>query len=262
MAGGFGRGFAFLQEQKEAFGSSGDYTPKLWLYEKETAKFWFLTDGDDVVVPLLHSVPTPKKGGGTWNKDVLCERRTFEDPVEQCSFCVAGANGPWPRGVFWVYVDFILRNKQDEKRTLEAMNYGGNTVYRQKVEAPWLLVANPKLMAQVVAAYSGTTDILSEDTKVDASAPTTLLNRPFTLERLEGSGANTQNILKGGNPTQVPSHILAARQNVPDLSETVELNFADGKKKSTVRVSATSGVSGGMGEGLPVLDDAELVSFD
>lgn len=256
MSGGYGRGLAFLRGQQEAYGGRDNtYLKNLFLKDGDKAKIWFVNDAEQCVNPLIHMVPmTTKKG--TWNKDVLCARRTYEEPQENCPLCVAGEKGPWFRAFFLVAVEFIIHPYPNPSAGWKPVSMRGTTVYREDCKDLRLLSAKDKMATQIQNLYLGVTDLLGEG-EVDASEPCSLLGRPFLLS-VEGSGAARQDLIsKLEFKGEVPVEISALIGNAPDLVGVIEGHMTHDSMKGQRRPAVTGGASGTTASAAP-MDELDL----
>lgn len=269
--GGFGRGLDYMREQAAQAGQWGG-AKKLWLTSGEVAKLWFLEEPTNMLVPLLHAVPTPKKGGGTWSKDVLCERRSLQDSGERCRLCMAGATGPWPRTVTLVWVQQVVHPSPPTKGepwapvtrpgVVDPATGRQLTFYREEVGDTRLFIMKGKIVDQVAAEYAGVKDAFAEEAAVGGQ---TLLNRPFTFTRT-GSGAQVQEILTALAPAPPPAAAVEARAQLAGIEELILAEFGDGKRQLRPAVTGSADdylpVGAAVGQAVaPALGDDELVSF-
>lgn len=265
MGGGYGRGLGYFREQQEQYGYSGSYDDKmknLWLKDGEVARFWFVTEGDEVLVPMLHQLAIPKKNGqGTWSKDVYCGRRSMGDPLEKCDMCVAGET-PGYRACLIAYVTAIYHPNEGEG--WEARRTSDGVKYEEKVNDYRFLVLRSRLTEQVNAEYLGITDELgAEPGSEQKELPKTLLDRPFTLSR-KGAKQGVVETLKGHDRTTPPEAIVLARKNAPDLVATCDLAFTENKRPARQAPSG-NGLSNDIDETVPgrsaAPDDAVILEF-
>jgi len=234
MISGFSKGLRFLQEQQneqaEKRAQQSNKIFKLWLKENETAKIYFVTDAEDLLIPNVHLIEVNKKSGGVWKKDVLCEKATPEDDDEKCQYCTDGLPGPWGRGCCLVYVDSILHVSPSDREGVvwekkKSPKSVSGFVYVEEVKDVWLLVAKPKLIPQLIGAYQGS-DLQPKENP-------TLLDRAFALERT-GSGVNTMETLRELANSVITPEVIEARKNAPDLEEVILAEFASFKPRTVV----------------------------
>ena len=251
-----------MRQQQAASSSWGSRTKRLWLTEGEIAKFWFLQEPTDFVVPLMHGVPVPRKGGGTWSKDVLCARRSLQDPVEKCELCVSQVPGPWPRSVTFVWVDQIAHPKppsagQDWK-PIRRGGGGTTTYYAETVRDLRVFILKSRLADQLDMEYQGVADALEEDGGGSTGRHQTVLNRPFRLKRT-GSGPQSVDVLESQDPVTVPAEVVAARRDLGDVDALIEAEFSD---HATTGGGERPAAGGGERAGEDAFDgDDDLVSF-
>lgn len=281
MAGGYGRGLAYMREQAAAAGNYGPRMKKLWVSVGEVAKFWFLQEPDDIIVPLVHQmlIQPKRPGAKPWNKDVLCLRRSLQDPAERCPRCAAGEPGPWPRSVTPVWVEAVIHASPAPagapawtpvpRQGLEG------TFYREDAHELYLLIMKGSLVEQVLAAYEGISDAFDE-TPQATSTSRTILNRPFTIKRLSIGSNKTQDTIAPLGPATAPPEVVELRTTgAPDYEAIIDAEFGEGKRQSPTSGTAVINEPAGRtaddyfvaapgvstGSVAPALDDDELVSF-
>ena len=134
------KGFMYgLNVGGEDYGGS-NWIKSLRLKDGERAKIRFLTEGDEVVRALYHSVPIPEK---TYRKEVFCRSMLGED----CELCVQQnkKNLKWHA---WVYVYHILKTSIPEGDNIdldkiEIVKVGEKTYYKQSVNDVRVLRMGP-----------------------------------------------------------------------------------------------------------------------
>lgn len=231
----YGVGIAFLSEQSALLSGGqnrGSGFRKLWLRDGLTAQFTFITDGMEVPVPLIHLVAKQRRGGGkTWTKDVRC-LKTKADDETYCPLCDAGFNdegkpvypGPWPRTIFYVFVDYIMHATKPEKSnyTVKAVSNGGVTVWREEIGEVQLLIVKNKLNKQIEDAFLG-------DPMDDAFADRkpTLKDRQYRL-KVTGAQSDRQEILVPGTLFEkYPENVAEVAAKLAPISETVTAELDD-----------------------------------
>lgn len=219
---GLNRGLSFLKEQQEAAAErqAAKDNPiwKLWVSSGDTARYWHLVkDVDtDMKVPLVHSMEKtvmqgPRKGN-KFQVDVLCQRDSFEDPEEDCEYCMEAVPGPWYRLITWVYVDQILHatNTKDKDGKWELKKRGTGKIY---VETPEpnvrMLIMKTRLTNQVMARYE---------------EYGTLYDRYYKLEKT-GSGQQTVELLLPDSEIAVPAEVEEAYRNLMPLEDAIRQEF-------------------------------------
>jgi len=269
LTDGYGKGLEFLQEQGEKLdGSSRSRMMRLWLRDGEASRFWFLTDGDEVQVPLIHVVGRTRRDGTTYWKDVLCGKRSENDD-NACRFCDDPAvdRGPWPRGCFLVYVNEYFRPVKPADKDWEVVQNTatGTKLYREPINNIWLLMGNIRTMPQIQKAYYG--DPLDDD--FDPSNPKTLLDRQYQLSR-QGRDKNINEDLRARPIVDIPDVVREARENKPDLSETIHNVLHEEPTREDLAAWKRSGGSQSTTVGdpdvdssspTPGTDDEELIAF-
>jgi len=227
-----GRGMTFLRQQQEKMGSSsfGSGYKKLWLSDGDTAMFWFVTDLDEVVVPLVHGATMTSKKGKTFNIDVLCPKPDMESPCPLGDRCISGElneegkykyPGPFPRPVFYVWVDKIYHSRPDPDGKWTKVSSGNNVLYREDVGSVYLLIAKQKMQEQIEAAWGGDPTDPSFDTRTP-----TLKDQQYKI-RVTGQRQQRQDILSGVGERvgELPVEVTAAAASLPSLEETVVKEF-------------------------------------
>lgn len=235
---GISRGMAFLKGQQEAAERAREERAtqdtnkikvfNLWVASGDVARFWFLAPDveNDLMAPMLHSIPAP------WGKtekdvtDVLCARASREDPKEMCEYCMEGAVGPWHRLCVWTYCDTILHENQKKPE----WTLGKRGTKKVFIETPdprvRLLVTKTRLSQQIMNKYDEFES---------------LFDRPYTLERT-GTGTAIQDILTPGAPESPPQQVLEAYANVVPLEDALRSKFTVFRKKVAVAAGVSSAV--------------------
>lgn len=227
------QGLRYLEDQREKQ-ESRQTTPglwKLWLKEGDRANFWFMNDGDDILVPFIHTVPKKRKNGSPWRKDVFCARTGYDDDT-QCDLCdddelgddgKKAIKGPWSRLVCYVYVTKIqhAQDKPDANPRWERLTQNGKTVYIEHVNGPRLLIAKPNLSQQIFDYFVGDPD---DDTMINREP--TLLDREYQLVRT-GKGNASQETLKSRAPSEMPDEVKEAIAAIEPLEAAVTKEFTD-----------------------------------
>lgn len=218
---GMKKGLAALAEyQEESARRAEERTKrinKLWLKENEMAKIYFVNDGDEVLLPMIHSLPLKTKDGRDYKKDVLCGKQTSTDDDGKCDFCDDKIPGPWMRTCILVYVDTIYHKAPNEEKGWKKKGTAGNYFYEEVVRDTWLLIAQGKLAPQIIKEYVGD--------PVNPKDTPTLLDRAFKLTRT-GSGQAKVEILEGQTPAQAPDYVVEARTNPLNLEEVIKNEFS------------------------------------
>lgn len=231
----FGRGVDFLNKQRQTFGGFGQRGSgyrKLWLRDGDIARFWFLTDINDMPIPLIHlkQMPPSRKTGKPWNKDVLCPKSFVEDDSD-CPYCGLIAQdptrkdfrGPYLRMVGLVYVERIAHKTQMQPEWVAQRSQSGNVLYIETPTEPIHILSEGGVMQnQIVSQATG--DAL--DAGITDKVPT-LLGRPFNLERMGEGGATTRILKEVPWNEDIPQEVQDALANVPDIDEIVRKEFED-----------------------------------
>lgn len=223
--GGISKGLDFLRRQKAASEARDNSTPifKLWVSSGDTAKFYILADDvdADMMAPMVHSlertIANGDRKGEKFKVDVLCERETRDEPLENCKYCSEGVEGPWHRLITWVWVDTIVHDKlKVNKKTgsayeWEMMKRGNTKVY---VETPdprvRLFIMKTKVAQQIMKKYD---------------EQGSLFDRSFKLEKT-GTQQSTQEILSCPEEAQqLPPEVIEAYKNLPSLEEAIRQEF-------------------------------------
>lgn len=196
-----------------------------------------MNDGEEIVVPMIHTVPKKRKDGSPWRKDVLCARTSYDDDT-YCELCASDdeeIKGPWPRLVTYVYVTTIAHPKRDPGKDWEQRVANGRTVYVETVNAPRLLIAKNKLSQQIDEYYMGD----PEDESM-VNRPPTLLDRPYRLSKI-GEGTTAYEELRSLPAAEMPAEVREAIAQMKPLAETVEAEFSDGQPARQQRPAASGG---------------------
>lgn len=219
---GVNKGLEFLREQREKIGAgSGDRYWNLWIKPGDRAQFWFLTDGPDLAVVLMHVVDVVGRGGKSFSKDVLCARASIEDETH-CDLCET--DRPMLRVISYVYVTQIIHARRDPKAKnsdqWEPFRAGesGVTRFREKVNAVRLLAARRELASLISDEFNG--DPLAEDY---GTRKGTLLDRPFALKRADEE--KSRESIEAGAPREMPDEVKAAMADLPPLEDTIQRQY-------------------------------------
>lgn len=250
MAGTPGRGIEYLRQQQENFGGGGYVSSglnKFYGISDTQAQFFFLTDGPELHVPLIHLEEVSRRDKSTFTTERICGRDNEGDAVELCPRCVAGADGPFPRLTAFVYVEArFWPTQQDTKGKAHAdwepVPSSGLTLYKETVNEVQLFMPRFKLENQVLELFEG------DPTDPDfGTRERTLLGRRF---RLVTTGARQQRqdiIHEGRQVVTIPEAIVAARAGLKDLAETVNMEWGDknsGKNNPMGNAASAKMVSG------------------
>ena len=230
MAGTTQRGITFLRAQQENFGGGGYVSSglnKFYGISDTQAQFFFLTDGSELHVPLIHLEEVSRRDKTTFTTERICGRDNEGDPVEDCPRCVAGADGPFPRLTAFVFVEArFWPTQQDTKGKAHAdwepVPSLGLTLYRETVNEVQLFMPRFKLENQVLELFEG------DPTDPDfGTRERTLLGRRFRLVTT-GARQQRQDIIHEGRPVDMmPEAVVAARDGLKDLAETVNMEWGD-----------------------------------
>jgi len=262
----FGAGMDFLKEQSAAFGGGNrgsGFNKITWIKPGEQAGFYFITDMNQMLVPLIHGKTMPAgRSGKTWSKDVLCMRTSAKDETV-CPMCEANGRafkeadakgvklqrppfpGPFPRMVGYVFAEHVIHTvKKDESwrsvRTPEGVGYLEQT---RKI----MLMVAGKELAQDMQALSFTGDPADED--FDPSIAT-LLDRSFIISKTADDNKTTTN-LKPNKPIPaegLPDYVREAVAALPPLVDTINKEFSDGYEPRTTTTTSAA-------EDVPTADD-------
>lgn len=250
MAGTTGRGIDFLRTQQKEFGGGGYVSSglnKFYGISDTQAQFFFLTDGPELHVPLIHLEEVPRRDKSTFTTERICGRSSVDDPVEMCPRCVRGEDGPFPRLTAFVFVEArFWPTQQDTKGKAhsewEAVPSSGMTIYRETVNEVQLFMPRFKLENQVLELFEG------DPTDPDfGTRERTLLGRRFRLVTT-GARQQRQDIIHEGRPVDtVPDYVTAAHAELKDLAETVNMEWGDkdsGPNNPLGNATSTRTVSG------------------
>lgn len=265
--GGYGRGLAYLRQQREANQAargSGDHMPSYWPNNREIYEFWFTQEPDAILGPMIHPTEGKRRDGSTYPKDVLCARFTYDEPKEKCPLCVAGEKGPWSRYATIVWVVKIF-HKTPPADLVKAQSEGWTTVkrggtdqllYVEPVNAPRFFMFKDNIAEQIESAYAG--DIDDNDRKP------TVLDRPFRLE-VTGEKQSRVDNLKPLKVEPMPKAVKDGIAAMPSVEDTLVDKL--GQRKPGGQAAAFQGPpidtfeeEGDPGPVEPF--DEELVSFD
>jgi len=231
-----GQGMDFLRRQQEQMGSRtfGSGYKKLWLSDGDTAMFYFITDMDQVVVPLVHGANMVSKRGKSFSIDVLCPKPSLDAPCPLGDKCIRNERvigddgtekfkypGPFPRPVFYVFVEKIYHSYPDADGKWEKVKSGNTVLYREDVNEVYLLIAKQKIGEQIEAAWSGDPTDVNFDTRTP-----TLCDQQYKI-RVAGKQTARQDILSGVGEriASLPQHVRVAADALPPLAETVVKEF-------------------------------------
>jgi len=227
---GFGKGLGFIQQQREkipsGFGQS--YTKKLWLKDGETAKFYFLLDVNDLPTVFLHPVRRQRRNGPDYTVDVLCGRRSYDDPVEACRLCSSGDSVPALRVVVPVWVSLIIHpNKPDgvSWQPIRVRDQGSGAtmqMYKEDVNEIRLFIMKPRVLDQL-QRY-----VMTGGDDIDPQPRDTICDRAFRL-RVLGSGVSRVDTLTHEQVAEVPDEVRRAAKEVAarDIDAWLISEFAD-----------------------------------
>lgn len=266
MTSQYGRGLSYLRQQREAHPQRSESTMlSFWPSPNEITQFWFLNEPDEFLIPLIHSVErtrrSPKPGQkATYSADVLCGRHSYDEPKEQCEYCVADAKGPWQRAAAYIFVEKVFhKNPPPEGKGVDwkPLRRAGTdqTIWEETVNAPRFFMMKDAMAEQVEAEYLGDPD--------NQTRTPTLLDRPFRVD-VTGEGATRRDVLKHQDPRPMPADAVEARTSLPPLEETAVAKM--GERKITPRTNITPDDlpfhDGDPGPTEPVVDENDLISFD
>lgn len=249
------RGIDFLREQrKRSGGGNFQRSGLLSMYGiKDTSlQFHFVTDGDDIHVPLIHPEEVKTKFGMR-SFDRICGRVTEDEPIENCARCQEGFDGPWSRSVLLTYVHFRLWPTQADTKgnrhdDWEAVKGPSGVLYKEVIDRPALFLVRFKLEDQVMELFEG--DPTDDDY---ADRKQTLLDRGYRLVTT-GERQQRQDILRPGNPaTATPEAVLEMRANPPDIVAMTNAEWGDKKSGQ----NAPDGVEGTTTAGPLKVDTAD-----
>ncbi len=205
---------------------------KLWLRSGERATLWFITEGTEFAVPLIHVKQVQRPGKKSFYKDVLCGKEYAEDEAS-CKFCEdlnedgrPVAMGPFPRAVFYVYVESVMHleaGKGANGEQHEKLERGDVIIYRERVNAVRLLICRNKLSEQIGSLFAG--DVTDDD--YDESKQT-LLGNSMSMFRGTGEGAASQEAITWStSQREKPAGFDEAVEALEPLPDTVTAEFED-----------------------------------
>lgn len=258
---GYGRGLAYLRQQREAHPRNENRMMSFWPSPREIAQFWWMTAPEDFLIVLIHGVDRPKRGGGTYTADVLCSRKSYDEPKENCEYCVAGAKGPWYRTCGYIWIEKIYHKfpPQDGKGAdWKVVNRQGTDqkLWVEEVNAPRFWSMKDAMSEQVESAYLGDID--------DTARVPTLFDRPYRVD-VTGEGSTRRDNLKGLEPKEMPQAVKDARAAMAPLEETVQDKMGERKVKASNGgggAPETFYDDGDPGPPEPTADDDELITFE
>lgn len=263
--GGYGRGLSYLRQQREAAQAerSSDRMKSYWPNNREIYEFWFTQEPSEMIGPLIHPSEGKKRDGSTYPKDVLCERKTYDDPKEMCKHCMAGEKGPWSRYAtrIWVVKIYHKRPPADLAAAQSAgwkiVPRGGTDqkLYVEPVNGPRFWLFKDAIAEQIEASYAGEID--------DNDRTPTILDRAFRLE-VTGEKQTRVDHLKPLKVEPMPKEIADAIAALPTLEETLIDKLGERKPRGDAGFQGppidTYEDEGDPGPAEPF--DEELVSFD
>lgn len=262
MADGFNRGLAFMRQQREAYANRPRERSmfSFWPKKDQVAQFWWLTAPENMMIILTHPMQRQRRNGGKpYPVDVLCTRKTYDDPKESCDYCVAGEKGPFWRTCAYVYIEAIFHfdePTEEQKKTWKAQRRAdGSTIWKEDVNQVQLFVMKDAMTEQVEAVYAG-------DPEEPAWVPT-LFDRPFRVE-VTGEGGSRRDILQPRDRKEMPAEVKAAMDSAPPLEETVIDKMGERKVKERSSAGSTPPLDdfdGDPGPTEPAYDEEEVVKF-
>ena len=225
------RGLAFLRKQQESFGGGGYVGSGFRSFYGITgtqAQFFFLTDGEDIHVPLIHLEEVKRKDNSYFTTERICARNSEDDPEDACPRCVKGIKGPFPRLTMFVFVEARYWDKQQDTKGKQHDEWtpvpssDGTVRYREDLNEVQIFMPRFRLEDQTLELYDG--DPMEPDY---ATREKTLLGRRM---RLVTTGAKQQRqdiIHEGRSIDALPAEVVAAAAKLPDLRETVNAEWGD-----------------------------------
>lgn len=226
------KGMDWLQQNlaNRPSNSDSNFVRKLWVKSGETAKFWFLTDGDQAVFANIHGV----NAGKQFPVDIACQRITDDQPESDCYLCVdttGAVTGRFLRMLMYVYVERIAhlspRQGQDWKQQ--------GKFFIEEANDTRLLIAKTRLQKTILDEYIGVADPFAEGEAATETKVHSLLNHPYTITKT-GTGTETRETLKAGEEvSKLPEAVANATKELgmlPSLDELVQSEFADRRQGS------------------------------
>jgi len=239
---GISKGLDFLRQQqaRQSQRDNREVIYKLWISSGDTAKYWMLVqDVDaDMMAPMVHSEEKtvmkdgPRKGT-KFTVDILCERETRDEPIENCQYCAEGVKLLGHRLICWVYAESITHETQ-KKPEWELAKKGNTKLYLETPDPRVrLLIMKNRLAQQVLKKYEENGS---------------LFDRPYKLEKT-GTGTSTLEILScPDDAVPVPAEVTAAYNSLMPLEDAIRSEF--GRFTKTARPQL-----GGRGIYTPAADD-------
>ena len=212
-------------EEQKAYTGKG-FIRTLRLGDGETASLRFLTDKEDIIEALMHTVVkvTPQY---TSRPKVYCKAQDGQP----CEYDAQGIPAT-PMYFLWAYVYEIMHKEQNPKlaRFPDAVKYerlekNGEVGYKEAVNGPMLFRTGPGKDKKYKNMLINLADEYS-----------TLCDRDYKYKRTGSNKDNTDYSLIGKDQKKMTKEIIEVQKSLPDLGDVVS-----GKIKSLEPEEQTAG---------------------
>lgn len=180
--------------------------------DAKVAKIRFITDSKDAESIWVHTIPKRTRLGKMFHQDYYC---LAQDGLE-CNLC-NNINRDISRVkrklVFWVYVYYILHAKNNEDASWAAVDYYGQTLYKEPINAPKILYQGPGFNNSIETKF------LNWDKRFK-----TLTDRDYewTREGFTMKDTTYDLIPDAEGKSATPPAVLEAAAKLPSLQEFIE----------------------------------------